>query len=45
MRQRVERLTIEPAPSKSLSALLATLTLLDEDFTPIPDLPPEPVEL
>ena len=39
------RLIIEPAPPKSLLALLATLAPLREDFPPIRDLPPDPVEL
>jgi antitoxin VapB len=38
-----ERLVIEPTPSKSLLALLATLTPLDEDFPAIPDPIPDPV--
>jgi antitoxin VapB len=45
MRKEGERLVIEPAPTKSLLALLATLKPLDEDFPPIPDPRPEPVEL
>ena len=45
MRKEGERLIIEPAPPKSLLALLATLAPLDEDFPPIPDPAPEPVEL
>ena len=44
MRKDGERLIIEPAPRKSLLALLATLEPLDEDFAEIPDPPPEPVE-
>ncbi len=44
MRKEGERLIIEPAPSRSLLALLATLTPLDEDFPPIPDAPPDAVE-
>ena len=39
------RLIIEPAPPKSLLALLATLAPLTEDFPPIRDLPPDPVDL
>jgi antitoxin VapB len=45
MRKEGERLIIEPAPPKSLLALLATLAPLEEDFPPIPDLAPDPVEL
>ncbi len=45
MRKEGERLIIEPAPPKSLLALLATLAALEEDFPPIPDLAPDPVEL
>jgi antitoxin VapB len=45
MRKEGERLIIEPAPPKSLLALLATLAPLDEDFPPIPDPAPERVEL
>jgi hypothetical protein len=32
-------------PPQSLLSLLATLTPLGEDFSPIPDLPADPVEL
>jgi antitoxin VapB len=45
MRKEGERLIIEPAPPKSLLAVLATLVPLGEDFPPIPDLPPGPVDL
>ena len=44
MRKEGERLIIEPASPKSLLALLATLPPLDEDFPPIADTPPDPVE-
>jgi antitoxin VapB len=44
IRKEGERLIIEPAPPKSLLALLATLAPLDEDFPQISDPPPEPVE-
>ena len=44
MRKEGERLIIEPAPPKSLLALLATLSPLDEDFPPMPELPLDPVE-
>jgi antitoxin VapB len=45
MRKVGDRLIIEPAPPRSLLAVLATLTRLDEDFPPILNLPPEPVDL
>ena len=45
IRKEGERLIIEPASPKSLLALLATLAPIEEDFPPIPDLPPDPVEL
>ena len=35
MRKEGERLIIEPAPPKSLLAVLATLAPLDEEFPPI----------
>jgi len=45
MRKEGERLIIEPAQPKSLLKLLATLTPIDEDFPPIPELPLRPVDL
>jgi antitoxin VapB len=45
MRKEGDRLIIEPAPPRSLLAVLATLTPLDEDFPPITDLAVGPVEL
>lgn len=45
MRKEGDRLIIEPAPPKSLLAVLATLHPLDEDFPPVRDLPPDPVDL
>jgi antitoxin VapB len=39
------RLIIEPAPPRSLLAVLATLPTLDEEFPPIEDRPAEPVDL
>jgi antitoxin VapB len=45
MRKEGDRLIIEPAPPKSLLAVLATLKPLPEDFPPIPDLPADPVDL
>ena len=45
MRKEGERLIIEPAPPRSLLALLRTLPEIDDEFPPIDDRPPEPVEL
>ena len=45
MRKEGDRLIIEPVPPKSLLAVLALLTPLQEDFPSIPDLPPEAVDL
>jgi len=45
MRKEGDRLIIEPAPKRSLREILATLSPIDEDFGPIEDRPPEPVEL
>jgi antitoxin VapB len=45
MRKEGSRLIIEPAPPKSLLAVLATLAPLKEDFPPIRDLPPDPVDI
>jgi antitoxin VapB len=45
MRKEGERLIIEPAPPKSLLAMLATLAPLDEEFPPVPDAAPDPVKL
>lgn len=45
MRKEGERLIIEPAPPRSLLALLATLAPIEEEFPPIADPPPEPVDL
>ncbi len=44
MRKEGDRLIIEPAPPRSLLALLETLDPLEESFPDIPDLPPEGVE-
>jgi antitoxin VapB len=44
MRKEGERLIIEPAPLKSLLALLATLAPLDEEFPSVPDAAPGPVK-
>ena len=45
IRKEGQRLIIEPAPPRSLLAVLATLQTLGEDFPPIEDLPPDPVDL
>jgi len=45
MRKEGDRLVIEPVPTKSLLALLASLAPLPEDFPPIRDVPPDSVEL
>ena len=45
MRKDGDRLILEPAPPKSLLAVLATLATLKEEFPPIVDAPPEPVDL
>lgn len=45
MRKDGARLIIEPAPPRSLLALLATLEPLQEDFPAIRDLPPDAVDL
>ena len=44
MRKEGNRLIIEPAPPKSLLAVLEMLEPLSEDFPPIVDLPPSPIE-
>lgn len=45
MRKEGDRLIIEPVTPKSLLAVLATLAPLQEEFPPILDSPPDPVEL
>ena len=45
VRKEDNRLIIEPAPPKSLLAVLATLKPLDEDFPPIREPAVDPVEL
>jgi antitoxin VapB len=45
MRKEGRRLIIEPVRKKSLLAVLATLEPIDEEFPPIDDKPPEPVDL
>ena len=45
MRKEGERLIIEPVPKRSLLEVLSTLEPLSEDFPPIDDAAPDPVEL
>jgi antitoxin VapB len=45
IRKDGQRLIIEPAPPRSLLAVLATLPSLDEDFPRLEDSPAEPVDL
>jgi antitoxin VapB len=45
LRKEGNRLVLEPAPPKSLLALLETLDPIEEDFAPVEDAPPPPVEL
>jgi antitoxin VapB len=45
MRKEGGKLIIELAPPKSLLAILATLSPIDEDFPPIDDPVPDPVNL
>ena len=45
IRKEGERLILELAPPQSLLALLATLAPLYEEFPPIRDSAPDPVEL
>ena len=45
LRKEGERLIIEPAPPRSLLAVLASLAPLDEEFPPIPELPTDSVDL
>ncbi len=45
MRKVGKRLIIDAAPSKSLLGVLATLKTIDDEFPPISDLPPNPVDL
>jgi antitoxin VapB len=45
MRKEGSRLIIEPAPPKSLLRVLSTLSPLGESFPPIPDVPPDAVDL
>ena len=45
IRKEGQRLIVEAAPPRSLGAVLATLQMLDEDFSPIEDVPADPVDL
>ncbi len=45
MRKEGARLIIEPAPPKSLLAVLPTLQTIEDEFPPIEDRPAEPVDL
>lgn len=45
LRKEGDRLIIEPARRKSLLEVLATLSPIEEDFAPIDDPPPGPVDL
>ena len=45
LRREAGRLIVEPAPRRSLEAVLATLKPLDDEFPPIRDLPIDDVEL
>jgi antitoxin VapB len=45
VRREGSRLIIEPAPPKSLLAVLASLPTLEDEFPPINDQPAEPVDL
>lgn len=44
LRKEGDRLVIEPAPPRSLLAVLATLDSIDEDFPVIDELPHSPVD-
>ncbi|MBI2235798.1 MAG: AbrB/MazE/SpoVT family DNA-binding domain-containing protein [Magnetospirillum sp.] len=45
MRKEGNRLVIEPAPPKSLLAVLAGLRPIDEEFPPVEELPHDAVDL
>jgi antitoxin VapB len=45
IRREGRRLIIEPAPPKSLLAVLATLATLGEDFPPTEDRQAEPIDI
>lgn len=44
VRKEGQRLILEPAPPRSLLAVLAALPVLDEEFPPFDDVPAEPVD-
>lgn len=44
MRKEGDKLIIEPTTPRSLLAVLARLTPIDEDFAPMSDPAPEPVD-
>jgi antitoxin VapB len=45
VRKEGEKLIIEPAPPQSLLALLATLSPIEEQFPPIADPVPDPIDI
>jgi len=45
IRKEGHRLIIEPAPPRSLLALLSTLDPIDEDFADVSELPIDPIDL
>ena len=45
VRKEGEKLIIEPAPPTSLLEVLATLKPLREEFPPLTDSPPDPINL
>jgi len=45
IRKQGQQLIIEPIRKNSLLEVLATFSTLDEEFPPIADAPPEPVDL
>lgn len=45
MRKEGDRLILEPAPPRSLLAVLKSMSTLDEEFPPIEDKPAEPFDL
>jgi antitoxin VapB len=40
-----DRLILEPSPKRGLLAYLAQMEPVDEEFAPIEDLPPDPVDI
>ena len=45
MRKEGDRLIIEPVAKRTLLEVLANLQPLNEDFPPVDDVPPDPIEL